>query len=262
MDRQNPRVTDHPTSVAQDDPERRTQEIRAEIQQTRADLSETVNAIQDRMRPGTIASNAADRMKQAARERARDVAESDSIQYVRDNPVPTAMIAVGIAGVAWLATRNERSRRQSTRWRSHSTGEWRTSPYYAGDDYYRNDEESWNETTTPRRRERPERGQFALPGSVPNQLRRRWNNSPLLIGAAVALAGAVVGLTVPETERENELMGETRDNMIDTVQETVRTKVNQVQQAASNAATMVQDAAKTAVGIGETTSDEGQRNRS
>ena len=84
---------------------------------------------------------------------------------------------------------------------------------------------------------------------LPAQLRRTWNETPLLIGAASAILGAIVGLTVPETNRENQLMGETRDNMLDTVQETVRDKVNQVQQAATDAAGIVQEAAKNAVGL-------------
>ena len=43
--------------------EERTREIRAEIAQTREEMSETVNAIQDRLRPGNIASNAAESVK-------------------------------------------------------------------------------------------------------------------------------------------------------------------------------------------------------
>jgi len=92
---------DPPTST-QPPPEQRTREIRAEIAQTREDLSETVNAIQDRLSPRNIASNAADSVRQAASDTARDIAESDSVQYVRSNPVPTAMVGIGIAGLAWL----------------------------------------------------------------------------------------------------------------------------------------------------------------
>ena len=55
-------------------------------------------------------------------------------------------------------------------------------------------------------------------------------------------AGAIVGMAVPETERENELMGETRDNVIEGVQQTVREKVEKVQEAASNVVGQVQNA--------------------
>ena len=51
--------------------EPRTREIRAEIEQTREDMSETVNAIQERLRPGNIAANAADSVRHAARSNRR-----------------------------------------------------------------------------------------------------------------------------------------------------------------------------------------------
>ena len=88
-----------PTSARQS----RTREIRTEIEQTREDLSETVNAIQDRLQPSTLASNAVDSVKDAARERFRDFADAETVQYVRANPMPTAMIGIGLAGLAWLA---------------------------------------------------------------------------------------------------------------------------------------------------------------
>jgi hypothetical protein len=80
-----------------------------------------------------------------------------------------------------------------------------------------------------------------------SQLHRTWNESPLLIGAVSAVAGVLVALAIPETERENRLLGETRDSVVEGVQQTVREKVNQVQ-----------DAAKTAVGLtGEGTTSPG-----
>src|SRR3954469_308491 len=55
--------------------EERTREIRAEIEQTRGELSETVNAIQDRLRPGNIASNAADSVKSTVKHAASDTGQ-------------------------------------------------------------------------------------------------------------------------------------------------------------------------------------------
>ena len=110
--RPRPRSVD---TAEEDSPEVRTHEIRAEIEQTREDMSETVNAIQERLRPGAIAARTAETVKQAAVETVREVADSDSVQYVRANPIPTVMVGVGIAGLAWLATRgnNGRSSRRS-----------------------------------------------------------------------------------------------------------------------------------------------------
>ena len=236
-----------------DEPEIRTQEIRAEIEQTREDMSETVNAIQERLRPGAIASNAADKVRQVARDTVRDVADSDSVLYVRANAIPTAMIGIGVVGLAWLVTRGGDGHSSRGSYRSEpssNTRDWPTHPYSESSDFYQSDVDLYREGSRNQRRAHP----GSRPGDYdffPNQLRRTWNKSPLLIGAAAAVLGAIAGLAVPETERENELMGETRDSMLDNVQETVRDKVTEVQQAATNAASLVQDAAKSAVGLGE-----------
>ena len=245
--RQRPRPVD---TTEQDSPEVRTHEIRAEIEQTREDMSETVNAIQERLRPGAIAARTAETVKQAAVETVREVADSDSVQYVRANPIPTVMVGVGMAGLAWLATRGNNgrsSRRSSFRGESSRTRrDLNHDPYPVGGDSY------GDAYLQGMGRESHRRSGFAssdMGDYIPAQLRRTWNDTPLLIGAASAILGAIVGLMAPETNRENQLMGETRDNMLDTVQETVRDKVNQVQKAATDAAGIVQDAAKSAVGL-------------
>jgi hypothetical protein len=269
MDQQNPGLNTDPAG------EQRTRELRAEIDRTREDLSETVNAIQDRLRPSTVASNAAESVKHAAMSRFRDVADSDSVSYVAANPVPMSMVAIGVAGLAWLATAGRPAqypRRYARRdyytpgrdWSaaSRSALERESSDGYdddatvatpgfsassdrAGRSGYSSgygvgsadDNRGGYETRRP-----PQ-------GSGQAYLQRAWRQNPLMIGVAAAVAGAVVGLGVPETEREHELMGETRDRMIDSVQDTVRDKVDHVQQAATTAMSSVQEAAKEAIGL-------------
>ena len=140
-----PRVTASKASTPTAARHSRTREIRAEIEQTREDLSETVNAIQDRLQPSTLASNAVDSVKDAARERFRDIADTETVQYVRANPMPTAMIGIGLAGLAWLAfgreTQDTRSRDWDGRrdWRVRSGYEFERDRQLPGDqmDYER-----------------------------------------------------------------------------------------------------------------------------
>src|SRR5215217_4862023 len=264
--------------------EPRTREIRAEIEQTREQLSETVDAIQERLRPGHIAANAAESVRHAARERVRDVADSDSVQYVRANPLPTAMIGIGVAGLAWLAMGGNEPRR----YRSHSrrgSQDWnrrfaddrqRSRGSYSGygtaggytpglaysesDNYFAETaaNERWAERSAPGVDTADiTRGARETAARAQQTARRTWDSNPLLVGAASALLGAIVGLAIPETEREHELMGETRDNLMDTVQETVRDKVSQVQEAATNADSNVQEVAKNAVGMNTDTTGPG-----
>jgi hypothetical protein len=269
MDQQNPSVNIDPAE------ERRTQQLRAEIDRTRDDMSETVNAIQDRLRPSTVAANAAESMKHAAMSKARDVADSDSVSYMAANPVPMTMVAIGAVGLAWLATAGRNPRLPSYRRRDYFTP--RREASWAGErDRSYGDEEPTAYTgasyaTADRAgsshyspANRPAGGyRAASSAALPSQayLQRAWHQNPLMIGVAAAVAGAVVGLGVPETDRENELMGETRDRMIDTVQDTVRDKVDQVQQAATTAVSSVQDAAKEAVGLGSSQSADTDENR-
>jgi gas vesicle protein len=77
-------------------------------------------------------------------------------------------------------------------------------------------------------------------------LGRTMQESPLVLGALVLLLGMVVGLLLPGTRRENELMGETRDNLLDKAQEVVTEIKDTVQTVATTAAQEVKDTVKQA----------------
>jgi hypothetical protein len=64
--------------------------------------------------------------------------------------------------------------------------------------------------------------------------------NPLAVGAGALLLGAVVGLAIPETEKENELLGETRDSVMDKAQQMAKTATSRAQDAAAD---LVSDAA-------------------
>ncbi len=59
--------------------------------------------------------------------------------------------------------------------------------------------------------------------------------NPLAVGTLAVGVGAAVGLAIPETSKEHEVMGEARDNLVDKAQETQQ-KVQQVTGEAQNAA--------------------------
>jgi len=65
--------------------------------------------------------------------------------------------------------------------------------------------------------------------------------NPLVVGAVAVALGTAVGLAIPETRREHELMGEARDNLVGKVQTAVQETVEKVQQVAGD----VMDDAKT-----------------
>jgi len=242
-----PRATaPEPSTPTAADPSR-TRAIRAEIEQTREDLSETVNAIQDRLQPSTLAANAVDSVRDAARERLRNIADTDTVQYVRANPMPTAMIGVGLAGLAWLAfgrdTPDPYSRDGDGRrdWRMRSGYEVERDRYLPGDQMH---DDLSERRQVALRQEGRSLVQQTRQGArrAQSSLRRTWDENPFLIGAAAAVIGALVAASVPATESENRLMGETRDNVVEGVQQVVRDRVQAVENAASNAVSQVQQA--------------------
>jgi hypothetical protein len=59
--------------------------------------------------------------------------------------------------------------------------------------------------------------------------------NPLAVGAVALAIGAAVGLAVPVTRRENQLMGEARDRLVDQVQASAGEAVETAQRVASQA---------------------------
>ena len=76
-----------------------------------------------------------------------------------------------------------------------------------------------------------------------NQFERMVQENPLLVGAGALMLGVAFGLAVPETETENEWMGDARDTMVDRAREMARDAANQVQEAAGNVADTAQKVA-------------------
>jgi hypothetical protein len=112
-----------------DDVDARTRQIRSEIEETRVELTETIDAIQEKLTPRNIVANATDRVKTAATERVRDMAETASqtaqqamdysreaatgvTERLRQNPLPLALIGLG---AAWLLARTSPRRSNGVR---------------------------------------------------------------------------------------------------------------------------------------------------
>ena len=116
-----------------------TERLRAQIEETRTEMSETIDAIQDRVRPGRLMTDAKASVKEATVGRVRDLAirAGDSaaglaahsshasaavMSAFRRNPVPAALIGAS-AGLVFVyaLTRNARIRREAE---SAMTPEW------------------------------------------------------------------------------------------------------------------------------------------
>jgi len=72
------------------------------------------------------------------------------------------------------------------------------------------------------------------------------NENPLVVGAIALALGAAAGLALPGTQRENELMGETRDTLVERAQEVASETMGKVQNVAGQVAGQAQETASQA----------------
>jgi ElaB/YqjD/DUF883 family membrane-anchored ribosome-binding protein len=80
-------------------------------------------------------------------------------------------------------------------------------------------------------------------------------NNPLALGAAAALVGAVVGMTVPATETEDQLMGDARDSVVERARGLASEAAERVSEAAGNAQDIVSRAANEVQDVASHVSD-------
>jgi ElaB/YqjD/DUF883 family membrane-anchored ribosome-binding protein len=197
-----------------------------------------MDAIQEKLRPGHIAAAAADRVRGAATTAVRDVATTaaekaeDAMETTRRmadrlvddgrmNRFAGALIGIG---AAWLLMERWRRSTREQSWRREPAVDYgydvEPSPWsregVVGESYHR-------ASATAR-----EMGDRAAETAhrVTSGFERLLHSNPLMVGAAAVAVGATVGLALPETETENEWLGETRDTMVERAQE-VATEMRQ-----------------------------------
>ncbi len=237
----------------------RAREIREEIAQTRENISETLGEIQDRLKPSTIVAEASERVKSATTEKVKQMANTaeyaaDRVVHnrfmdsVRENPWPVAMIGLGAAWL-WMKGRSD-------------SRPYPTSRYaYQGDDYRRDEydvDDGWGASTAPTRvvyslgdeegieydQVRSDRGSASdyvddvrsrtrrTTRRAQNSVTRVFRENPLALGAAATIVGVAIGMSLPETEVENEWMGEARDTVVDRAREMASNAAERVESAA------------------------------
>jgi Protein of unknown function (DUF3618) len=251
--------------------DKRAREIRKEIAETRGEMSETIEAIQERLTPSSIVANAKETVRNVATEKVKQMANTAGdaadrvmnntfMDTVRANPVPAAMIGIG---AAWLLLkgRSESPRYDRTGrylladddrtteygdqygWRSRTGSS--TSRYGAGDTTpggisgLASDAASRASDAAAEVRYAAQRTTRRAQLSFDRVLRE----NPLALGAAATLVGAAIGMTMPATETENQLMGDARDSVV----ERARGIASEAAEKVQNAAEQVKDVASRTV---------------
>jgi ElaB/YqjD/DUF883 family membrane-anchored ribosome-binding protein len=233
-------------------------QTRTEIERTRADMSETVDALQERLSPQNLKEQAKVQAKETARETG-----SSFVDRIKQNPVPAAMVGIGL-GWLFMSGREEGSGQRGSQDgpyyyerpvdRSYVNNYDEDPAYYEGSGSSSAGQgQSRTGEAAGQARERASQlsGQAQerasqLSGQAQDRAQRAkggfqqmLQENPLAVGAVAVGLGAAVGFSVPETEKENQAMGEARDNLVERGQEKaeeMKPKVRSVAEQAQSAA--------------------------
>ncbi|HEU4681285.1 MAG TPA: DUF3618 domain-containing protein [Gemmatimonadales bacterium] len=226
--------------------EKSPEAIEREIEQTRNRMSRDIDELGDRLRPDNLKEEAKAAIKNVAQDAVSNVGEharrtgSRLVDAIRENPLP--VIAVG-AGVTWLLTKRSSGdisgdrmaryaytgpdRRQGGSWQQGSgikarvgeavSGVKETVSEAAGGIAGRASELASG--TQERLGEFSEQAR-SQSRRVKTNLQQVSEENPLIVAIGAAVVGLTLGLLLPGTERENEVMGATRDRLVDRAGET------------------------------------------
>lgn len=81
-------------------------------------------------------------------------------------------------------------------------------------------------------------------GTVRGQFQQMMRESPLVVGGLALAAGLAIGLALPATDSEDELMGGARDSFMEQAKETAQDTQQKLQQVAQEAGKTAQEEAK------------------
>lgn len=257
------------TTTSADDYDENTEQLRADIEDTRTDMAQTINEIQERLSPEHLMSQVKETVREATigkvgramssvgetiaevAEPAREMAgrAGNAIKEVGTtvadtfykNPIPLALIGLG---VGMLAMRSFRGPSYSRTPRKLSTG--RSSNYGLGDvGQPRQTQQSMGTGTFNQVKETASdlasRTTDALSNfgtqaknsatAVTTRFERMMHENPLAVGAVAVAAGTAIGLMLPSTQIESDYIGETGEKLVEKVEDVARDALGKVQDA-------------------------------
>lgn len=246
-----------------------TEVIREKIEETRLEMGETINAIEERLSLENISEQVSEKVSEKASEfyesakdtvydatinkagkfmkkAGRELEKSGVVRTVRENPFPLALIALG-AGMLYFGGRQDNNRTSdyyAERQRSLTSGGDNKSTIKkagskissaAGAAY----ETAANTADSVTDAVSDTAGNAAQKfEDLTQQARRQYDyyidENPLAVGAVALAAGAIIGLAIPSTDYEDKLMGETRENLVSAAKDKVSVTAEKVKTVAEN----------------------------
>lgn len=232
------------------------EEVRVDIEATRAEMSGTIDAIQEKLDPTRLKQQAKETVRDATVGRAEHMMSSAGetakekgsglLETIKDNPVPAALAAVGL-GWLFMSGRGQSSSSQRNRYAYEYDV---TYPTYAGRAQVQptSGHESGGVQQRASQAAHQAQDEARHLGSeaqhqaqrARSQFQQMMEENPMAVGAVAIGLGAALGLAIPESQQEHELMGERRDELMDrakaVAEDTARTVKDEGQKSAQHVA--------------------------
>ena len=242
-----------------------TERIKQEIERTRDEMGDTIDEIQDRLSFANLTDQVTEQVNHAvdtakvalyhatigkAVNIMKDVASGKSggtvISAVKSNPVPFALIGAGaglLAVKAYRGNSGSSSQGSGSGRRQLSAGSGNTEGENGGSSSRLGKVTGAVSGTVGTAYEKVS----DLGGSALGTTSQQVQNNPLVVGAVALAVGAAVGFAIPSTRYEGELMGETRDQLMESAQSAASGLVDQVQTVATDLVDQAKGAVSEAV---------------
>jgi len=262
--------------------ENETEVLAADIRITQERLGDTVEEIGERFNPTRLKSELKNDIRDATIGRVENMAQQSAeivseaqrtvMQSVRENPIPAAMIGLGLGWMVLNARSSKKKMSSGSLYEEPQRGEFGTS-YEEEQQYGSFDQQSGAQRSgtlggarpnaggvvdsvkqkTSKLAEQTQRTASQMGKRVADQTRtqtrrveRAFQENPLVIGAAALALGLAAGLAIPPTEKEMELVGDTGDHLVDKMRDVAEDTKGKVQQVAERVVNEAQSTAKDA----------------
>jgi hypothetical protein len=270
-------------SLSADDASGETENIKAQIEETRAGMGETIDAIQEKLSLTNISEQVSERVNSAIetakdtvydatvgkavhfmKNTGREISNSSLVTAAKENPLPFILIGLGAGMLAYQGfskrgngaviggprpqrfTGGEPRERSIIRSAQGGIRSVRDTVSHAAGTAYDGVAHA-AETTYHNAGDLAHRA-MEKAGDLGTKAQETYNHyleeKPWAIAAVALAAGAAIGMAIPSTRYEGELMGEARVNLLNKVQDSANEFIDKAKQTADEAGRAISEGAK------------------
>ncbi len=254
-----------------------TDQIEADIERTRNQMSHTIDEIQERLNPQHLADQAREAVYDATVGRAKGYG-SNMLETIKQNPIPAAVAALSLG---WLIRKNsetssDRYYEDNTYYREYSPGryqpyaaDYRTRPLYGEQYDYQSGQsgdmrdrmgdmadsakqKAGDLADNIQDRAQDLQDQASYYGDQAMQqfdeatewVEDQYQENPLLLGGVALALGAAVGMALPHSHVEDRYLGQAHDTVMDQAESKAHDIAQDVKQTAKEVGSSVKQTVK------------------